>query len=64
MPTLTAWPARRSCLSDKAKAAGKPVEVHVLTDYAQGPAWKRETNAQQHSLISDYRSKGCCGGGL
>jgi hypothetical protein len=51
-------------LSDKAKAAGKPVEVHVLTDYAQGPAWKRETNAQQHSLISDYRSKGCCGGGL
>ncbi|WP_157604035.1 hypothetical protein [Rhizobacter sp. Root1221] len=49
---------------DKAKASGKPVEVHVLTDYAQGPAWKRETNAQQLSLISDYLSEGRGGGGL
>ena len=49
---------------DKAKAAGKPVEFHVLTDYAHGPAWKRETNAEQLKLISDYFSKGCGGGGL
>jgi len=50
---------------DKAKAAGKPVEFHVLSDYAHGPAWKRETNAQQLSLISDYLGKGGgCAGGL
>jgi dipeptidyl aminopeptidase/acylaminoacyl peptidase len=50
---------------DKAKAAGKPVEFHVLSDYAHGPAWKRETNAQQLSLISDYFGKGGgCAGGL
>ena len=49
---------------DKAKAAGKPVEFHVLSDYAHGPAWKRETNAEQLRLISDYFSKGCGGGGL
>ena len=49
---------------DKAKAAGKPVEFHVLKDYAHGPAWKRETNAEQLTLISDYLSKGCGGGGL
>jgi dipeptidyl aminopeptidase/acylaminoacyl peptidase len=49
---------------DKAKAAGKPVEFHVLKDYAHGPAWKRETNAEQLQLISDYLGKGCGGGGL
>jgi dienelactone hydrolase len=49
---------------DKAKAAGKPVEFHVLKDYAHGPAWTRETNAEQLTLISDYLSKGCGGGGL
>ena len=49
---------------DKAKGAGKPVEFHVLTDYAHGPAWKRATNAEQLQLISDYFSKGCGGGGL
>lgn len=48
---------------DKAKAAGKPVEYHVLKDYAHGPAWTRKTNADQLRLISDYLSKGC-GGGL
>ena len=49
---------------DKARAAGKPVEFHLLKDYAHGPAWKRETNAEQLTLISDYLSKGCGGGGL
>jgi len=49
---------------DKAKAAGKPVEYHVLKDYAHGPAWTRQTNAQQLTLISDYLKTGCGGGGL
>ena len=49
---------------DKAKAAGKPVEFHELKDFAHGQAWRRETNAEQLQLISDYLSKGCGGGGL
>lgn len=49
---------------DKAKAAGKPVEYHVLKDYAHGPAWTRKTNADQLKLISDYLAKGCGSGGL
>ncbi|HEY9106463.1 MAG TPA: prolyl oligopeptidase family serine peptidase [Roseateles sp.] len=49
---------------DKAKAAGKPVEYHMLKDYAHGPAWTRKTNADQLQLISDYLAKGCGGGGL
>lgn len=47
---------------DKAKAAKKPVEYHVLADYAHGPAWTRQTNAKQLSLISDYLRTGCDGG--
>ncbi|HEY1131691.1 MAG TPA: prolyl oligopeptidase family serine peptidase [Roseateles sp.] len=49
---------------DKAKAAGKPVEYHVLKDYAHGPAWTRQTNAEQLNLISTYLSSGCGKGGL
>lgn len=49
---------------DKAKAAGKPVEYHVLNDYAHGPAWTRKVNIDQLNLISNYLSKGCGGGGL
>lgn len=49
---------------DKARKAGKPVEYHVLPDYAHGPAWTREINAKQLSLIDDYLGKGCGGGGL
>lgn len=49
---------------DKARAAGKPVEYHVLKDYAHGPAWTRATNAQQLKIISDYLGKGCGTGGL
>lgn len=49
---------------DKAKAAGKPVEYHMLKDYAHGPAWTRKINADQLNLISDYLAKGCGGGGL
>lgn len=49
---------------DKAKAAGKPVEYHVLKDYAHGPAWTRKTNADQLNLISTYLSSGCGKGGL
>ncbi len=49
---------------DKAKAAGKPVEYHVLTDYAHGPAWTRKTNADQLNLISNYLASGCGKGGL
>lgn len=48
---------------DRAKSAGKPVEYHVLKDYAHGPAWKRETMTEQLTLISDYLKSGC-GGGL
>lgn len=48
----------------KAKGAGKPVEYHVLKDYAHGPAWTRKTMADQLGLISNYLGKGCGGGGL
>jgi dienelactone hydrolase len=49
---------------DRAKAAGKPVEYHVLKDYAHGPAWTRQTMTQQLTIISDYLKTGCGGGGL
>ncbi len=49
---------------DKARAAGKPVEYHVLKDYAHGPAWTRKTNAEQLALIRDYLATGCGAGGL
>jgi dienelactone hydrolase len=49
---------------DKAKAAGKPVEYHVLKDYAHGPAWTRKTNMDQLNLISNYLATGCGNGGL
>lgn len=49
---------------DKAKAAGKDVQYHMLKDYAHGPAWTRETNARQLTLISDYLASGCGKGGL
>jgi dipeptidyl aminopeptidase/acylaminoacyl peptidase len=48
---------------DRAKSAGKPVEYHVLKDYAHGPAWTRQTMTQQLTIISDYLKSGC-GGGL
>ena len=48
---------------DRAKAAGKSVEYHVLKDYAHGPAWTRQTMTQQLTIISDYLKTGC-GGGL
>jgi dipeptidyl aminopeptidase/acylaminoacyl peptidase len=49
---------------DKAKAAGKPVEYHVLADYAHGPAWTRKIIANQLNLISTYLGSGCGKGGL
>lgn len=49
---------------DRAKAAGKPVEYHVLKDYAHGPAWTRQTMTEQLTIISDYLKTGCGGGGL
>lgn len=49
---------------DKARSAGRPVEYHVLPDYAHGPAWTREIMAQQLGLIDKYLSSGCGGGGL
>ena len=49
---------------DKAKSAGKPVQYHVLNDYAHGPAWTRKVFADQLNLISNYLSTGCGGGGL
>jgi dienelactone hydrolase len=49
---------------DKAKSAGKPVEYHVLKDYAHGPAWTRKIMADQLGLISNYLGSGCGKGGL
>jgi len=49
---------------NKAKGAGKPVEYHVLKDYAHGPAWTRKTMADQLGLISTYLASGCGKGGL
>nr|WP_315487690.1 prolyl oligopeptidase family serine peptidase [uncultured Rhodoferax sp.] len=48
---------------NRAKAAGKPVEYHMLKDYAHGPAWTRQIMTQQLTIISDYLKSGC-GGGL
>jgi dipeptidyl aminopeptidase/acylaminoacyl peptidase len=47
---------------DKAKAAGKPVEFHVLKDYDHGLAWTRQTMTEQLTIISDYLKSGCAGG--
>lgn len=48
--------------ADRAKSSGKPVEYHVLKDYAHGPAWTRQTMTQQLTIISDYLKSGCSGG--
>ncbi len=48
---------------ERAKSSGKPVEYHVLKDYAHGPAWTRQTMTKQLTIISDYLKSGC-GGGL
>lgn len=48
---------------DRAKSTGKPVQYHVVKDYAHGPAWTRKTMAEQLNLINDYFKSGC-GGGL
>lgn len=48
---------------ERAKKSDKPVEYHVLKDYAHGNAWTRQTMTQQLTLISDYLKTGC-GGGL
>lgn len=47
---------------DRAKSSGKPVEYHVLKDYAHGPAWTRQTMTEQLTIISDYLKSGCNGG--
>lgn len=44
---------------EKAKAAGRQVEYHVLNDYAHGPAWTRKTNTHQLELINNYLERGC-----
>jgi len=49
---------------DKARSADRPVEYHVLADYAHGPAWTRAIMARQLGLIDDYLAKGCGGAGL
>jgi len=48
----------------QAKKSGQPVEYHALADYAHGPAWTRQTMAEQLQLIDDYLGKGCGGSGL
>jgi len=48
----------------KARAAGKPVEYHEIADYGHGPAWTRAIMAEQLTLIDEYLTKGCGGGGL
>jgi dipeptidyl aminopeptidase/acylaminoacyl peptidase len=48
---------------DRARSAGKPVEYHVLKDYAHGPAWTRQVMTQHLTIIQDYLRSGC-GGGL
>jgi len=47
-----------------ANASGQPVAYHVLADYAHGPAWTRETAAEQLSLLSDYLKTDCGPQGL
>ncbi len=49
---------------DRAKKSNKPVDYHVLKDYAHGPAWTRQTAADQLTLIRDYFKSGCGGAGL
>jgi dipeptidyl aminopeptidase/acylaminoacyl peptidase len=48
----------------KAKQSGQPVAYHELADYAHGPAWTRGIFADQLTLIDDYLTKDCGGGGL
>jgi pimeloyl-ACP methyl ester carboxylesterase len=48
----------------KARRSGQKVEYTKLADFAHGPAWTRAIEAKQLTLISDYLTKGCGGGGL
>jgi pimeloyl-ACP methyl ester carboxylesterase len=48
----------------KARKSGQKVEYTKLADFAHGPAWTRAIDAHQLTLISDYLTKGCGGGGL
>ncbi|WP_269516120.1 alpha/beta hydrolase family protein [Brevundimonas subvibrioides] len=47
-----------------ANNSGQPVAYHVLTDYAHGPAWTRETAAEQLGLLESYLRTDCGPGGL
>jgi dipeptidyl aminopeptidase/acylaminoacyl peptidase len=47
-----------------AKRSGQPVEYHELKDFAHGPFWTVAVNAEQLTIIDNYLSKGCGGGGL
>ncbi len=47
---------------ERAKKSSKPVEYHVLKDYAHGPAWTRQIMTEQLTIISDYLKSGCAGG--
>ncbi len=49
---------------NKAEKSGEPVVYHKLKDYAHGPAWTRQTMAEQLSYIDDYLQNGCGGKGL
>lgn len=46
----------------KAKAAGRNVTYREFKDFAHGPVWTRQTNADVLRSIDDYLNKGCAGG--
>jgi hypothetical protein len=60
----TVPPQQSEMFVNRAKAAGKPVQYHVIKDFAHGPAWKRENAIEHLALISNYLKRGCGSGGL
>lgn len=48
----------------RARDSGRPVDYHLIKDYAHGPAWTRDVMAEQLSYIDDYLRDGCGGSGL
>jgi dipeptidyl aminopeptidase/acylaminoacyl peptidase len=49
---------------DKAQKSGQPVVYHKIKDYGHGPAWTRQTMADQLGYIETYLKKDCGGSGL
>jgi acetyl esterase/lipase len=60
----TTPPEQAQIMYNKAKAAGKQVEFHLIKDFDHGPAWTRSIYQQHLDLIDEYLRNDCGPGGL